>query len=319
MARVREREWHASLAALGVTEHHLLGLTDGTCAAAPHDLIVAHLAHIIGAVAPDTIVTFGPDGMTGHEDHQTVSAWATDAHALAAPDARLLYATTTEEFARDWEPDRQAFNVFLAEGLPLRTPTAELAVRLGWTPTPPTARSLRCGRRPARPPACSPRSARSACAVVVDRDVRRGAHRPCPRAGVGHLAGGGMTTTLGAPTRVVGRAVRDTAPVVLAYAPFGLALGATLAATHLPAADRVVVLAAAVRRRRPTPRGAVARRRGGRGAGGARRARRQRADAALQRRARAAHRRVARPLAVAWRLLAGRPRLRAGDHPVRRP
>jgi predicted branched-subunit amino acid permease len=28
--------------------------------------------------------------------------------------------------------------------------------------------------------------------------------------------------------------VRDAAPVVLAYAPFGLALGATLAATHLP-------------------------------------------------------------------------------------
>jgi branched chain amino acid efflux pump len=33
---------------------------------------------------------------------------------------------------------------------------------------------------------------------------------------------------------VIARAVRDTLPVVLAYAPFGLALGATLAATHLP-------------------------------------------------------------------------------------
>jgi predicted branched-subunit amino acid permease len=43
-----------------------------------------------------------------------------------------------------------------------------------------------------------------------------------------------MTTTVCAPTRVVGRAVRDTAPVVLAYAPFGLTLGATLAATHVP-------------------------------------------------------------------------------------
>ncbi len=130
MARVREREWHASLAALGVTEHHLLGLTDGTCAAAPHDQIVARLAHIIGMVGPDTIVTFGPDGMTGHEDHQTVSAWATDAHAVAAPDARLLYATTTDEFVRDWEPDRDSFNVFLADGLPLRTPATELAVEL---------------------------------------------------------------------------------------------------------------------------------------------------------------------------------------------
>jgi predicted branched-subunit amino acid permease len=42
-------------------------------------------------------------------------------------------------------------------------------------------------------------------------------------------------TTLAAPTPVVHRAVRDVLPVVLAYAPFGLALGATLAATHLPA------------------------------------------------------------------------------------
>ena len=130
MARVRERELHASMAALGVTEHHLLGLTDGTCAAAPHDLIVAHLARIIRAVEPDTIVTFGPDGMTGHEDHQTVSAWATDAHAIAAPDTRLLYATTTEEFVRDWEPDRDTFNVFLADGLPLRTPADDLAGEL---------------------------------------------------------------------------------------------------------------------------------------------------------------------------------------------
>ena len=41
-------------------------------------------------------------------------------------------------------------------------------------------------------------------------------------------------TTLHTPTPVVAQAVRDTTPVVLAYAPFGLALGATLAATHLP-------------------------------------------------------------------------------------
>ena len=42
-----------------------------------------------------------------------------------------------------------------------------------------------------------------------------------------------MTTNRDAPTRVVGAAVRDATPVVFAYTPFGLALGATLAATHL--------------------------------------------------------------------------------------
>ena len=41
-------------------------------------------------------------------------------------------------------------------------------------------------------------------------------------------------TTACPPNRVVGRAVRDAMPVLLAYAPFGLALGATLAAMHVP-------------------------------------------------------------------------------------
>jgi LmbE family N-acetylglucosaminyl deacetylase len=116
---------------LGVWAHPIV---DGTCAAQPHDAVVRHLARIIGLVKPDTIVTFGPDGMTGHEDHQTTSAWATAAHAAAAPGARLLYATTTEEFVDAWEPARKDFDVFLAEGLPLRTPVSELDVRLRLDP-----------------------------------------------------------------------------------------------------------------------------------------------------------------------------------------
>jgi hypothetical protein len=40
--------------------------------------------------------------MTGHEDHQAVSARATAAHAVAAPDARLLAPATTEEFVQTW-------------------------------------------------------------------------------------------------------------------------------------------------------------------------------------------------------------------------
>src|SRR5205814_4538688 len=43
---------------------------------------------------------------------------------------RLLYATTTQEFARTWEPFRKEFNIFLAEGLPLRIRASDLAVSL---------------------------------------------------------------------------------------------------------------------------------------------------------------------------------------------
>ena len=51
---------------------------------------------------------------------------------------------------------------------------------------------------------------------------------------MGHLAGGGVSTATQARASVVTRASRDAIPVVIAYAPFGLALGATLAATHIP-------------------------------------------------------------------------------------
>jgi branched chain amino acid efflux pump len=43
-----------------------------------------------------------------------------------------------------------------------------------------------------------------------------------------------MTTARAPSPSVVIHAVRDAAPVILAYVPFGLALGATLAATHVP-------------------------------------------------------------------------------------
>jgi hypothetical protein len=59
-----------------------------------------------------------------------VSRWATAARAAAAPHARLLYATTTEEFVDRWLPAREVFTMFLADGLPLRTPASALAVEL---------------------------------------------------------------------------------------------------------------------------------------------------------------------------------------------
>lgn len=134
LGAVRGHEIRAALAALDVSEHHLLGIMDGACAAAPHDAVVRHLSRIVDIVRPDTIVTFGPDGYTGHEDHQAVSSWATAARATTASDARLLYATTTPAFVNSWEHARGAFEVFLTEGLPLRTPASALAVELRLDP-----------------------------------------------------------------------------------------------------------------------------------------------------------------------------------------
>ena len=75
--RPRKRRLTASLAAVDVHEHHWLGYRDGMLPQVPAGEAIGQITALIAAVRPDTIVTFGPDGMTGHPDHRTVSGWVT--------------------------------------------------------------------------------------------------------------------------------------------------------------------------------------------------------------------------------------------------
>ncbi|TDE92654.1 hypothetical protein EXU48_14045 [Occultella glacieicola] len=59
-----------------------------------------------------------------------MAAWASTARAAAAPHARQLIATTTESFVRRWAHVHDRLEVFLADGLPLRTPDADVALTL---------------------------------------------------------------------------------------------------------------------------------------------------------------------------------------------
>jgi LmbE family N-acetylglucosaminyl deacetylase len=102
LAPLREEELRRSLEAVGVHEHYWLGHRDGTLAGVPLETGVRQIQALLEAVRPDTIVTFGPDGMTGHSDHCTVSRWATEAWRRDGGRARLWYATLTPEFHAVW-------------------------------------------------------------------------------------------------------------------------------------------------------------------------------------------------------------------------
>jgi LmbE family N-acetylglucosaminyl deacetylase len=99
LSRLRREELRTSLAVLGVHEHEMLGYPDGSCL--DHDA-TGTIAEVIDAVRPDTIVTFGPDGMTGHPDHRAVSQWVTTAWHASGRRARLWYATLTPDFHATW-------------------------------------------------------------------------------------------------------------------------------------------------------------------------------------------------------------------------
>ena len=99
MAAVREAELDACLAVLGVTEHTWLDYPDGGCGEVPVDEPAARIAAVVDDVRPDTVLTFGPDGMTGHVDHIAVCQWTTEALRRSNYDGgRLFYATKTPEW-----------------------------------------------------------------------------------------------------------------------------------------------------------------------------------------------------------------------------
>lgn len=134
MGEVRAKELLESLALLGVTDHHWLGVYDGKCAEVPLEEGVAKVLPFFEEVAPDSVFSFGPDGMTDHPDHKAVCAWTTEAFRRAAkPGARLYYATTTPEWAEEFVPRLNKFNVF-APGFPPVTSPGTLDINFALSP-----------------------------------------------------------------------------------------------------------------------------------------------------------------------------------------
>ena len=96
--RTRTEELDRALAVLGVEDHLWLDLPDGRLAEIDPVEPTARLAHVLRMVRPRTVLTFGPDGITGHPDHITVGHWTRDAFAAAGLDrseSQLLEATST--------------------------------------------------------------------------------------------------------------------------------------------------------------------------------------------------------------------------------
>ena len=127
LAEVRQAELAASLGRVGVTEHHWLPYRDGRLAeVAPQEGVEA-VGRFLAAVRPDTVVTFGPDGMTGHPDHRTISDWTTRAWLAAGRPGRLWYATLTPEFHETWGALNTEVGLWFAGSTPPAVPVAQLA------------------------------------------------------------------------------------------------------------------------------------------------------------------------------------------------
>jgi LmbE family N-acetylglucosaminyl deacetylase len=128
LADVRTKELEAAFAVLGVTEHHWLDYPDGGCTDVDQDEAIARVTEVMADVRPDTVLTFGPDGATGHPDHISASRWTTAAFRKVGRESAVLgYNTHTPEWLARWREPLDALNVFMGSEPP-STPVDELMV-----------------------------------------------------------------------------------------------------------------------------------------------------------------------------------------------
>ena len=128
VAELRERELRMALHHLGVGELRVLGHADGRCSSEDAARATRTITDLIDEVRPDVIVTFGPDGITGHPDHRAVSGWTTAAADALGHDG-LLYATMTDGFARRHAELHERLGIRMG-GDPVFVAVAELALHV---------------------------------------------------------------------------------------------------------------------------------------------------------------------------------------------
>jgi len=144
----RQEEARCAAKALGTHEPIFLGFPDGKLGDYPGDrglmyALTARIAREIERLHPDVVVTWGPDGGTGHPDHRLVSNIATQLQRTGAPGMpeRLFYMYLPVEAFRLTNPQRGE--------PPLLIPQAKyFTVHVPFTPADldATARSAECHR-----------------------------------------------------------------------------------------------------------------------------------------------------------------------------
>ena len=127
VAAQRSSELEDALARLGVTDLRWLDFADGGCVEAEAGVAVARLRRIVEEVGPTTVLTFGPDGLTGHPDHVTVGAWAVA--ATVGTDAVVHAVTRTPQWMQRFRDAFIPTGIF-RRGEPIATPRDDLSIHL---------------------------------------------------------------------------------------------------------------------------------------------------------------------------------------------
>lgn len=137
LGQQRQKELDAALKILGVSHHYYLGFKDGQLKQASAIEAVTKIAKIFEKVKPDTVLTFGSDGITGHPDHITVHKWARQAVKQFNPAIKLLCAVEEKtKYETYGKRSHQLFNIYFKRpnGIPITYDTNEIDFNFVLTP-----------------------------------------------------------------------------------------------------------------------------------------------------------------------------------------
>lgn len=110
---IRTKELNASLTELGIEQHFWLGYIDGECDRVPTGEAVQKIKALMDTYEPDTILTFGPEGLTGHPDHQTMNIWVKELATTLAKKPEVYYPVyTPEQYEHYLVPLDEKLNMF---------------------------------------------------------------------------------------------------------------------------------------------------------------------------------------------------------------
>jgi LmbE family N-acetylglucosaminyl deacetylase len=97
---LRERELRCACAALNVKSLCILGYRDGHLGEVDPEQLTAHILEVVRAVHPQVMLSFGPDGLSGHPDHIVTGRCAAEAFRRAEEVAALYTVAVPDSLAR---------------------------------------------------------------------------------------------------------------------------------------------------------------------------------------------------------------------------
>ena len=94
--KIREAELYAAVKVIGISDVIFLGYRDGDLISVNSDEIIFRLIEFLQAEQPQAVVTFGPDGISGHSDHIAMSQFVTQAVDQSEIKTRLYYIAPSD-------------------------------------------------------------------------------------------------------------------------------------------------------------------------------------------------------------------------------